>query len=177
MNVNNVMIDLETMGNKPGAPVIAIGAVYFDPKSGRMGDEFYKEISLESCVDAGCKMDASTVLWWLEQSDEARAKFAKNEQAGQLLDTLLEFNAFIKGNVKPWGNGASFDLGILAHCYRLFGIETPWSFWNERDVRTIVDLDNNNHKGKTVFDGIPHYALDDAKHQVKYVSAIIQSLK
>lgn len=173
--MKNVMIDLETMGNKPNAPIIAIGAVYFDMTTGELGNEFYSEVNLESSVAVGCEMDASTVLWWLKQSDDARAKFAKNESAPHLLNVLLEFTAFMDRGVQPWGNGAGFDLGILANSYRNLGMEPPWAFWAERDVRTIVELDTHNRK-KLPFTGVPHYALDDAKHQVKYVSAIVREL-
>lgn len=34
--MNNLMIDLETMGKKPNAPVVSIGAVFFDPQSGKL---------------------------------------------------------------------------------------------------------------------------------------------
>lgn len=173
--MKNVMIDLETMGNKPNAPIIAIGAVFFDMTTGEIGKEFYREVNLESSVAVGCEMDVSTVLWWLKQSDEARAKFAKNDSAPQLLLVLLEFMEFMGKGAQPWGNGAGFDLGILANSYRKLGLEPPWKFWAERDVRTIVELDHNNHKGMH-FTGIPHYALDDAKHQVKYISAIVRDL-
>jgi DNA polymerase III epsilon subunit-like protein len=173
--MKHVMIDLETMGNKPNAPIIAIGAVFFDMTTGEMGTEFYKEINLESSVGIGCEMDPSTVLWWLKQSDAARAKFAKNDKAEHVLTSLIEFTEFMGKGAKPWGNGAGFDLGILANSYRHLGMEPPWQFWNERDVRTIVELDTKNHKNMK-FTGIPHYALDDAKHQVKYVSAIIRDM-
>ncbi|AFC22384.1 exonuclease [Vibrio phage CP-T1] len=174
--IDHVMIDLETMGNKSNAPIIAIGAVYFDPKTGQTGKEFYSEVSLESSVDLGAKPDPSTILWWLGQSDAARAKFTNNKNAPHIILVLQQFAEFMNTrNVKPWGNGAGFDLGILGNAYDLANMVRPWEFWNERDVRTIVDLDTRNHK-KMPFDGIPHYALDDAKHQVKYVSAIIKDL-
>ncbi len=32
--MNHLMVDLETMGNGPYAPVISIGAVFFDPNTG-----------------------------------------------------------------------------------------------------------------------------------------------
>ncbi len=35
--MNNLMVDLETMGKKPNAPVVSIGAVFFDPQSGEIG--------------------------------------------------------------------------------------------------------------------------------------------
>lgn len=35
--MDNVMLDLETMGNGPEAAIVAIGAVEFDLKSGAIG--------------------------------------------------------------------------------------------------------------------------------------------
>ncbi|CAM7063285.1 Putative exonuclease from phage origin [Escherichia coli] len=42
------MIDLETMGKNPDAPIISIGAIFFDPQTGDMGPEFSKTIDLET---------------------------------------------------------------------------------------------------------------------------------
>ncbi|EES9633422.1 exonuclease, partial [Escherichia coli] len=39
---NHLMIDLETMGKNPDAPIISIGAIFFDPQTGDMGPEFSK---------------------------------------------------------------------------------------------------------------------------------------
>ena len=179
--MNNLMIDLETMGNTHNTAIIAIGACFFDPKTGAIGGKFYKEVNLESAVAFGTEMDASTVLWWLKQSDEARSKFKENSKAASLHDVLSEFYDFCKlaKNLKPWGNGITFDLGILANSFEKCNIKTPWMFWNERDVRTVVELGQMvgfDPKKDMPFTGTPHYALDDAIHQAKYVSAIIQKV-
>jgi len=56
----------------------------------------------------------------------------------------------------------------------------PWFFANDRDVRTIVDLGrqlrNIDPKKDLELEGTAHNALDDAKFQVRYVSAIYQAL-
>ena len=38
--MNNVMLDLETMGKGPSAAIVTIGAVFFDPMTGELGAEF-----------------------------------------------------------------------------------------------------------------------------------------
>ncbi|EFA0641905.1 exonuclease, partial [Escherichia coli] len=43
---DHLMIDLETMGKNPDAPIISIGAIFFDPQTGDMGPEFSKTIDL-----------------------------------------------------------------------------------------------------------------------------------
>ncbi|HFS1980441.1 TPA: 3'-5' exoribonuclease, partial [Escherichia coli] len=45
---HHLMIDLETMGKNPDAPIISIGAIFFDPQTGDMGPEFSKTIDLET---------------------------------------------------------------------------------------------------------------------------------
>ncbi|HBH7131648.1 TPA: RecE family exodeoxyribonuclease, partial [Escherichia coli] len=44
----HLMIDLETMGKNPDAPIISIGAIFFDPQTGDMGPEFSKTIDLDT---------------------------------------------------------------------------------------------------------------------------------
>ncbi|EKS0829523.1 3'-5' exoribonuclease, partial [Escherichia coli] len=61
----HLMIDLETMGKNPDAPIISIGAIFFDPQTGEMGPEFSKTIDLET---AGGVIDRDTIKWWLKQS-------------------------------------------------------------------------------------------------------------
>ncbi|ENZ5980691.1 3'-5' exoribonuclease, partial [Escherichia coli] len=58
----HLMIDLETMGKNPDAPIISIGAIFFDPQTGDMGPEFSKTIDLET---AGGVIDRDTIKWWL----------------------------------------------------------------------------------------------------------------
>ncbi|ELK8088092.1 3'-5' exoribonuclease, partial [Escherichia coli] len=64
----HLMIDLETMGKNPDAPIISIGAIFFDPQTGDMGPEFSKTIDLDT---AGGVIDRDVIKWWLKQSREA----------------------------------------------------------------------------------------------------------
>ncbi|MCM7131321.1 3'-5' exoribonuclease [Enterobacter hormaechei] len=185
MLYTHLMVDIESMGEKPDAPIVSIGAVFFDPASGQTGPVFYKVISLESAMEWGGVPDATTTLFWLKETSEARSEIVM-DHAIPLDDALLQFKDFIaenaangKDTVQVWGNGATFDNVLLENSYARTGITCPWKFWNNRDVRTVVEL------GKAVgcepryeipFDGEPHKAISDALHQVKYVSAIWQRL-
>lgn len=71
--MNHLMIDLETMGNKPNAPIVSIGAVFFEPSTGELGEEFYRVVSLKSSMDGGAVPDPDTIMWWMQQSEEARS--------------------------------------------------------------------------------------------------------
>lgn len=180
----HLMVDLETMGNKSNAPIVSIGAVFFNPNTGNTGAEFYTAVSLESSMLLGGVPDAGTIIWWLKQSPEARSAIAIADNI-TLIDALELFSDFISENsdagsdVQVWGNGASFDNVILRSSYDRADIECPWKFWNDRDVRTMTELGKAigiNPRYDIPFDGEMHNALSDARHQVKYVSAIWQKL-
>ncbi|MDE9662450.1 MULTISPECIES: exonuclease [Citrobacter] len=181
----HLMVDMETMGNGPDAPIVSIGAVFFDPSTGNTGAEFYQVVSLESSMSFGMKPDASTIQWWLKQSSEARSAILVDEAMGlrESLELLADFIAENAANgshtVQLWGNGCSFDNVILRRAYAL--TDTPFAvpFWNDRDVRTMVELGKSvgiNPRFDIPFEGDMHNALSDARHQVKYVSAIWQRL-
>ncbi|MDS1653323.1 RecE family exodeoxyribonuclease, partial [Escherichia coli] len=82
---DHLMIDLETMGKNPDAPIISIGAIFFDPQTGDMGPEFSKTIDLET---AGGVIDRDTIKWWLKQSREAQSAIMTDEIP--LDDALLQ---------------------------------------------------------------------------------------
>ena len=46
--MNDVMVDLETLSTKPNAAIVSIGAVFFDPKTGELGDTYYQVIDIET---------------------------------------------------------------------------------------------------------------------------------
>lgn len=181
----HLMVDMETMGNSPDAPIVSIGAVFFEPSTGNTGAEFYQVVSLESSMSFGMKPDASTIQWWLKQSSEARSAILVDGAMGlrEALELLADFIAENAANgshtVQLWGNGCSFDNVILRRAYAL--TETPFAvpFWNDRDVRTMVELGKSvgiNPRFDIPFEGDMHNAFSDARHQVKYVSAIWQRL-
>ena len=178
----HLMIDLETMGTNTNAPIVVIGAVFFDPQTGEIGPVFYIVISLTDAMNTGAVPDGGTIEWWLKQSSEARAAILTDQV--KLKDALSQFREFINEYsdekfVQVWGNGATFDNAILRTSYERLDIPCPWRYHNDRDVRTIVELGKTiDFDARTVipFEGVRHNALDDARHQAKYVTATIQKL-
>ncbi|EJH9641864.1 3'-5' exoribonuclease [Escherichia coli] len=175
----HLSVDLETMGTNPDAPINSIGGKFFDPATGEMGPEFSKAIVLET---SGGIIDRKTIKWWAKRSREAQSAIFTDEIS---LDVALRlFIEFIEKNsggrfVQVWGNGANFDNVILRRSYERQGIPCPWLYYNDRDVRTIVELGNAigfDVRMAIPFEGVPHNALDDARHQAKQVSAIWQKL-
>lgn len=181
---NNVMVDLETTATSGNAGVIAIGAAFFDPDTGEIGEKFYETISLESVMDCG-KFDVSArcIKWWMTGDDVTQE--ARNAAFGGQLHikkALKKFADWIQqyGNHKEvvlWGNGAAFDNPILANAYEKFGMGTPWSYRNDCCLRTLVRMGRRagiNPKKTLERTGTYHNALDDAINQIAYMTVIWQ---
>jgi len=164
----DVMIDLETMGTHPEAPVISIGAVFFSRKG--LGSEFYINLDMCEQIDGGLRRaTADTIKWWMAQSGAAQKVF--KEQAKPVKEGLVEFLGFLdespKDKLSPWGNGSSFDVTIIEHLLVSYGLAVPWKFWNIYDLRTFKRF---IYSGKEMTrTGTYHNALDDAKHQANIV--------
>lgn len=168
--MKNVMVDLETLGNGSNAVIISIGAAVFDNYS--VGDTFYVNVDPQSCVDAGLKMDVSTVMWWMQQTEQARAVFKKDNSPLEV--ALGEFSAWYPAGAALWGNGATFDNVILSNAYRAVGVKQPWDFWNDRCYRTLKSMYPHIKLERS---GVAHNALDDAKSQALHAVRILNATK
>jgi len=174
--MKDIMLDLETMGNGSSAAICAIGAVEFDLETGEIGREFYAIVDLESSAKAGGVIDASTVLWWMKQSDAARAELQRNGNKIEL--ALVMFSEWLDGcDVEPkelciWGNGAAFDNVILRSAYEKTEIKTPWEFWGDRCYRTAKNLLPSVEMVRT---GLHHCAVDDARDQARHLIELVRT--
>lgn len=163
----DIMVDLETMGSRPGSVICAIGAVAFNAERGYVREEFYQVIDMASCQRQGLRFDAETIKWWLKQSDAAR--WALCTASVSLEATLDGFSSWWKrmGGQRIWGHGGNFDDPLLASAYKAAGIEAPWKFWDSRCTRTIFAAAGGIKPDRA--EGVHHNALDDAKAQVASV--------
>lgn len=164
MDKNHVMLDLETLGTRPGDVILSIGAVWFAPKIG-IKSSFHVSIDPASSKAAGLRAQKSTLEWWEKQSDEAKAAAFAGELS--LESAIKQFAMWLpKGTAENttciWGNGANFDNAMLAAAYRALKLEVPWPYWNDRCYRTISAM---FMKTKVERVGTGHNALDDATTQ------------
>ena len=186
----DIMLDLETVSNTADSAIVAIGAVQFNPITGKTGSEFNHVIDMQSSLDIGGRITADTLYWWMKQNKEARAAL---DIPGKIniqhaADKWRKYVQAVSGNagvastynVRLWGNGASFDNTIWRHTHFLLGKTFPVAFWNDRDVRTIMGLVPYKFfgawKDANPRTGTYHNALDDAKYQVKYMSYVLSEL-
>jgi hypothetical protein len=179
------MLDLEFLGKPPLARITNIGACFFNPLTGEIGDQFYMCVNWAEESDQSLPVDVSTVKWWMEQQEDARKELLSSDRVTLAL-ALSKFKEFVNKNtnafkVELWGNGDDCDCVIFEAAYKSAKMEHPWKFWGTRDVRTIVStvklLHNTEVNKITPFEGVPHHALHDAIHQAKYVSLGFQMLQ
>jgi len=177
----NIMIDLETMSTAPNAAIVAIGAVAFDTDLFTLHPlEFYTTVSLQSSMDAGLHVSASTILWWLQHDDEARAELV-GRGALRLSDALARLTSWMlavipdKDKRLVWGNGAAFDNVILAAAYAATWGTFPWHFWNDRCYLTMKNL--YPATGMPTFVGTKHKAVDDARMQALHLMEILKGVR
>jgi inhibitor of KinA sporulation pathway (predicted exonuclease) len=166
------MIDIETLGKGRNALIVSIGAVEFDLKQGILGRELLLNIDIGNAHRNGGIIDADTIMWWMKQSDEARAALATRPRM-PLYEALDRLNYWMsdaewKRDVCVWGNGSTFDISILEDSMKLVHLNEYWSFRKVRDMRTFVDMFDRlgyfvpKHKR-----GVAHTALDDARNQAQ----------
>lgn len=175
----DLMLDIESLGNKKDFVITQIAAVAFDRNTGKTGPEFMINIDIEDSLKNGFTVDASTILWWMEQNDEARRGITEGQKKAIRVDhALFELRAFIQSlepnTLRVWGNGATFDISALkAYYYNTGAKALPWKHTLERDVRTIVEF-APDIKAEWVnnFQGTKHDPIADCKNQIGYVSAI-----
>lgn len=172
---SSVMCDLETMGNGPNAAITSIGLTTFDEAV-----TLRVSVALDSAVLAGGVMDASTVLWWMKQSDEARSRMAHH--AIPILSALDQVDDFYDevtlhcghAGITIWGNGATFDNVIIRSAYQRLGRQPPWPFWSDRCFRTLKNL--YPQVAEPAREGTHHDALDDAVHQARWAVKIFSEV-
>lgn len=167
-----IMVDLETLGTGGDAVLLSIGAAKFN--SDEIVDSFHVAIDPATAQGYGLKIDADTVMWWLDPGRaEAREALLKLERV-DLVSALLGFAMWIGGDSIPlWGNGATFDNAILRNAYAATGIDYPIKFYHDRCYRTIKNM---APEIAMVREGTHHDALDDAISQAKHLLTISKNL-
>lgn len=174
----DLMIDLETLGKRVNAAVVEVGAVFFNPETGELGDRFSEAIDFTDAMRYG-KADGDTLKWWFRQSSQAQQNLIRGTKSAEVVWSKFEKFALLHGkDVHPWGNGATFDISKCEWQFgNVLGREAPWKFWLIQDCRTIKRAANGIVNYNDKLEGVAHSALDDAIHQAKYVSAYWQGLR
>lgn len=165
------MIDLETLGVNPNAPIIQVGIVYFTIDGVYLSSQI--NIDFEDALKHG-KADGATIKWWLQQSKEAQDSLAKNEKSALEACEIIERLLFGQNADHYWSH-ASFDFPILSSLFRSLGRKQPILYKQMRDIRTLQAIvpEVQWSERKTTH----HNALADATYQAENVIKMLKKLK
>lgn len=170
--MQDIMLDIETLGTDSNSIVVSISAVMFDLATGEIGETFEAGLKLKEQLPKGAVLDPDTVMWWLKQPKEAQQKLTalSSEPIGNALNRLNSWLiTYVEqlNSCRLWGNGAVFDNVIVRNLYKRHDLDFVVPFWCDNDVRTLVSLAGIDTRDY-VFEGTKHYGVDDCKHQIKY---------
>ena len=175
MKLKHIMLDLETFDNGSNSLVCALGAVRFDPRTGELGETFYR-VPLDmrnQQTKYGRTVNVDTVLFWMEQEKAARDAILRpgSEAHVPTLQMLSEFQEFVGvGGTYVWGNGTSFDNTILRNLYEGAGLIAPWRYENDMCYHTVKTLAMSRSPTWLVRGTVKHNALEDAIFQANQLA-------
>lgn len=183
MSRRDIMVDIETLGNKLDSTIIQLAAISFDIETGEMFSIFNEVVDIEKCKELCVTGD--TLKWWLNTNPELFSQLILEGNVSSS-DLMLKFDSFVRKeinrvgvkNVYLWGNGILFDNKMIQYQYELYkslGISYPIHYKNDRDLRTLLELasyklsiSEEEIRDRCRDDSlVKHYALDDVRFQVR----------
>lgn len=185
-----VMLDAESLATTTDAAIMQIAAVPFDLDTGAVtGPSLITGLDVAHQIHSlGRRFDNRTLVWWLQQNEEAQASVASSITKALLADNdslLLSFHNWMRheitvnGACEVWASGSAFDIPNLESLLAQYGIQVPWEFHTVRDLRTLRAF-LNIHK-----DSVPeprnmksavHDALWDCHWQINQYRACMEKI-
>ncbi len=178
--MNNLMLDMEFLDTEPTAAIASIGAIFFDPVAGKLGNSFYVNVSPDDCVRRhGMTISAETIRWWVDQDIKAIREAFAIDKVFMLELALVKFANFVsqvkRDDLIVYSQG-SLDFEIMKNAWKKLpdpNARIPWVYRNERDLRTLRAAFPNIDSPSV---GKSHNALDDATYQANVAIKIFQHI-
>lgn len=177
----NIMLDLETLGTRPGCKILSIGAKVFDVERTNFNSALY--IRANPDLQAKLHTEVATEDWWAKQDPEVRAEaFGGTEYLHVALTEFVDWISYLKEKlnckkIRIWCKGASFDAPIMEAAMESYCVPVPWKFWEVYCFRTLYDLGMSLGIEPDVFDGDKHNALHDAINQAAHAEKILMMIR
>lgn len=172
---SNVMLDLETLGTRPDAAILSIGAIAFN-----LHDNLTQYFEVKCGADlTKYSVDYATFKFWMERPDDARnALFTEVVPLADGLRGLANWIRYSCGNDSSpniWAMPSKFDLPILENAFKVENVPVPWKYDSDACLRTLCKLAKIT-KAQRVQPRIPHDALSDCEAQLATLRLALQWL-
>ena len=152
-STTHLIIDMETLGTKPGCVVLSLACVPFTFESPidlntLLKSGFYVKFdTVEQIQKYKRKVEDGTIQWWKKQhSEEAKSVIKPSKDDVSLEHGLRALSKFIgttNYNLKSsfvWSRGIYFDGPLLESIYdNVDSLSMPINTWMYRDIRSYVD--------------------------------------
>lgn len=155
-----IIIDIETLGRRNNAAITQIGVVIADENFNIL-DKRLIQIDPKTWSSCDRTFTGETLLWWMNQKNSpVSGTYTDNVKSYQTAILTLDviFQRYNTDDTIVWTKG-TMDLFCIKDLCEYFNMNTPWKFWQPRDIRTAKEIikdwkvcENNN----------AHNALDDA---------------
>lgn len=184
-----LMLDNENLDLGAKGVITQVGVIAFpldDPETElRRIDQ---DLPVQPQLTLGRTMSFSTILWWMQQDDKARARFIEN--TGNDMEELLAFVRSIhrkiseliqqaggKRNVEVWAKGPQMDIVQIESLFNDCGLEAPWDYDTVMDLRTTMKLAGIHTKDVDSTGIVPHVAVSDCKFQIRCYAEAMKHLR
>lgn len=165
----HIVIDIETLGRRNDAAITQVGLAIAD-KNFNILDKFLIQVDPKAWHTCNRTFTGETLLWWMKQKNTPVSKpcnyFIYNYM--ELIETLNQlFWECSSEDTIVWTKG-SMDLFCIKDLSEYFDMETPWKFWQLRDIRTAKEIIKD---WKVCKNNNAHNALDDAITELNELKA------
>jgi len=184
-----VMIDIESLALGTRPVITQVAMLGYDLQEDEVLNQrhvqFYP-IEPQQQIIPPRNISASTIAWWMKQSDEARERFEKststdfNDLKALIQHLLVTFDSLTDGGKAKYeivAKGPQFDIAALETLIQELGFEVPWRYDLVRDLRTYcaaAGIDSRTVPQPTGM--IPHVAYWDAVWQIDMYLAAKKAL-
>jgi hypothetical protein len=169
MKKRHILLDIETLGLRPGAQITEIGAISFCPETG----EIMKRFEVFILPENKYYVDPIT-LDWREQNGTWPCPYVQLPMKAAI-DKLNLFVLDQEGALVEaiWAWGSVFDFSLLRWASKLEGTELQWDYWQERCARTVWQTAFGHRKHAER----PHRALEDCQASLEDLKEAISALR
>lgn len=164
----HIVIDIETLGRRNDAAITQVGIVIAEEDFNIL-DSYLIQVTPDVWNTCNRTFTGETLLWWMQQKNTPVSNTPTHSVRSykDLVDKLYKiFRRYNTEETAVWTKGA-MDLFCIKDICEYLNIETPWKFWQPRDIRTAKEF----VKEWKTFENNNHNALDDALNQLRELKA------
>lgn len=173
-----IMVDIETTGLRPDRhAIIQIAAVPFSVDRQEISESYF-DMCLRIPSTRGWQ--ETTRDWWHGTNLPLLKEILGRAQPAQhVMQCFRNFLSELAPKTRFWGK-RSFDWQFIESYFHDTEVGNPLSYKNAIEVESFMQglaFPNPMPNVRPEFEGIPHHAYWDTKHQIRTLFAIINELK